>query len=193
MIKALACLVAVLLPLGAAQSQTQTKRLIAINTPLSVDSSTNLQASIWKDKLPDIVAQRKATQSIVPEAKLQNTFTVFVATFKADDETVVLSVLFNSECRVFSNVGLPESLGTCPMRVVVVEHDQSKVAYAMSDFPFAIKLNEDGSWNNYSQKDKTIVFFEPRTGLISTRVSTSGGPPGYSDRGEDTTIHLNRP
>jgi hypothetical protein len=162
----------------AGQDAVQSQRLVAANLSLSVTANSSALASIWQDRLRAEQA-KLASLPKPPGASPAPSVPVFFATFKEGDKTIIVSTLFTTpECRNYSGVASP-NLDNCPMRVAVLRGDQVKVVATADDFPFVAELKESSDserteYDNQSQKNKTIVMFNPATGEITTSLTLNG-------------------
>jgi len=167
---------------AAAQGGIQTQRLMAKSIPLDATPTSSALSAIWQDRLS---AERikLATLSKVSPSSSQTSSDVsvsaFAASFRDGDKTIILSALFTTpECANFSGAAAP-SLNNCPMRVAVLQHGQVKVVASASDFPFVAALkdvaNDKGNeFDNQTQRDKTLVMFDPATHEITTALTMNG-------------------
>jgi hypothetical protein len=169
-------------PPAAAQGGVQTQRLMATSIPLDATPTSSALAAIWRDRL---AAERTklamlATHSPGSSRTSSNvSVNAFSASFKDGDRTIILSALFTTpECANFSGAAAP-SLNNCPMRVAALQHGQVKVVASASDFPFVAALkdvaNDKGNeFDNQTQRDKTLVMFDPATHEITTALTMNG-------------------
>jgi hypothetical protein len=167
---------------AVAQSGPQSHRLVARDLSLDAPPSSSALAAIWQDRL---AAEREKLAAL---AKTSPGFSsgastivvpVFEASFKAGDKTLIVSALFTTpECRDFSGAAAP-SLNNCPMRVAVLRNGKTRVVASEADFPFVAALretpdNKPSEYDNESQRDKTMVVFNPATDEITTVITLNG-------------------
>ena len=62
---------------------------MASTVSLSAEPSTNPQLLIWRDRLPRIIAARKALQSDLPNLRLPLVVEVFTTSFQAAGQTYI--------------------------------------------------------------------------------------------------------
>lgn len=167
---------------AAAQSGVQSQRLVARELSLEAPPKSSALAAIWQDRL---IAQREKLTALTkassgsPIAASAIVIPVFEASFKDGDKTLIVSALFTTpECRNFSGAAAP-SLNNCPMRIAVLRDGQMKVVASEAEFPFVAALKEPPDdkppeYDNESQRDKTIVVFNPATHEITTTLTLNG-------------------
>ena len=177
-----------------AQSGVQSQRLIAKGLSLGAQPADTPLAAIWQDRL---AAERQKLASLAksspasPMPSYAASVAVFEASFKDGDRTIIVSALFTTpECQNFSGAAAP-SLNNCPMRVAILRNGQIRVAASELDFPFVATLketpdNQAVEYDNVTQRDKTIVVFNPATHEITTTLTMNG----VLDTEKATPIHV---
>ena len=167
---------------AAAQSGAQSQRFVARELSLDAPAASSALAAIWQDRL---VAEREKLAALAKTSPGPSTaasaiaIPVFEAPFKDGDKTLIVSALFTTpECENFSGAAAP-SLNNCPMRVAVLRNGKTRVVASESDFPFTAALKETpdnrlSEYDNESQRNKTIVVFNPATHEITTALTLNG-------------------
>jgi len=167
---------------AAAQSGVQTQRFMATTISLDAGPASSALAAVWQDRLQaernKLAALSKAsppTAKPTPDVAVP----IFQATFKDGDKTIIISALFTTpECRNLSGVAA-QNLNNCPMRVAVLRNGQVKVVKSESDFPFVAAFKETSDeepseYDNKTQRDKTMVAFNPAAHEITTALTLNG-------------------
>jgi hypothetical protein len=163
---------------AATQGAIQSERLVATSLSLGASPKTSALAGIWQDRLR---AEQAKLASLPKGAVSAGTpsVPVFVATFKDGARTIIISALFTTpECRNFSGAASP-ALNNCPMRVAVLRDEQVRVVASVEDFPFVAAMKETSDaeptqYDNQSERDRTIVTFNPATREIATSLTLKG-------------------
>ena len=166
----------------AAQNGALSQRLVATNLSLAALPGSSALAAVWQDRLAAERQKLAAFAKASPGSPIEASaiaIPVFEASFKDGDKTLIVSALFTTpECQNFSGASAP-SLNNCPMRVAVLRKGQTKIVSSEADFPFVAALketsdNQPTEYDNQSQRDKTIVLFNPATHEITTALTLNG-------------------
>ncbi|MDE2361064.1 MAG: hypothetical protein KGM42_00190 [Hyphomicrobiales bacterium] len=148
--------IAVLIPLSAFAQHIVSQRLTA--TPFSL-SQPNLQAKIWQDRVPKLLAFRKYLQANVDRSlKLESD--VFSTAFTLNGRTIVVTVL-DADCGTTPK----ENLRTCPARVAEVNGAQVRILKEWPAFVVASRRGKAGydASSNARTQFMTIANFDPTT------------------------------
>jgi hypothetical protein len=172
--------------------QPETAQLSAITVDMNGGPDSYVYDTIWKDVFAQELALREAISKKTGRPAISTT-DVFKATFGLPDATIVLSATATPQvdCSSYTNVGLPPSLMTCPMRVALVHGKDVNVIYSSNSFPFAISVNESGSFDPNDSNNKTLVIFDPTSKTIRTQLFQNGSHiEEFKPDSDDTTITL---
>ena len=157
---------AILVPMSGAMAQApETHRLIAATVSLSAEPSTNPQLLIWRDRLPQIIAARKALQSDLPKLRLPLVAEVFTTTFQAAGHAYIISAV-NFEC---SSSSLAPNTLVCPARVAEIDAGHARIVSELPELPISSRRGPAGfdASSNAQQKFMTLATLDPRTSSVT--------------------------
>ena len=156
----------ILVPIGGAMAQApETHRLMASTVSLSAEPSTNPQLLIWRNRLPQIIAARKALQSDLPNLHLPLVVEVFTTTFQVAGHTYVISAV-NFEC---SSSSLAPNTLVCPARVAEIDAGHARIVSELPELPISSQRGPAGfdASSNAQKKFMTLATLDPRTGSVT--------------------------
>jgi hypothetical protein len=161
--------------LPAAAQGVETTLLKAISVNLEKNSDTLIYYTIWREEFEQELAIRRKLSEVTKRPIISN-IDIFEATFKDDDNEIVLSAAPTpgNDCQSYSKVGFAESLLSCPMKIAFVRGADIRVIYSDLAFPLSIGVTADGELNNKDEQNKTVVMFDPLKKTISTQLIENG-------------------
>jgi len=154
-----------------------TMPLKATTFPVSGSSDDPLK-QIWADKIAAAVANQEDLRRSVPSLKPLSQINAEVATFVDGSTTIIVSFIDSrvpQECASFSNVGLPESIRECPLRIALVRDGKPKTVFSADKYCMAFKFTR--TTNVYDDRDsrvKTEVTYDPQPKTISIKALDNG-------------------
>ena len=160
-----AIVLAILIPMEWRNgASARTHRLMASTVSLSAGPSTNPQLLIWRDRLPQIIAARKALQSDLPKLHLPLVLEVFTTSFQAAGHTYFISAV-NFEC---SSSSLAPNTLVCPARVAEIDAGQARIVSELPELPISsARPSRIRRRSNAQQKFMTLATLDPRTGSVT--------------------------
>jgi hypothetical protein len=121
---------------------------------------------------------------------------VFAAAFAVPDGEIIVSATDTGNgCQSYTNIGLPSSLMTCPMKVALVHDHEPKIIYSSDSFAFSIGVDSEGKFENENPENRTAVTFDPVKKMLSTRLFEAGQPAntrveGFNPNADNSQIYL---
>ena len=156
----------ILVPVSGAMAQApETHRVMASTVSLSAEASTNPQLLIWRDRLPRIIAARKALQSDLPNLHLPLVVEVFTTSFQVAGRTYIISAV-NFEC---SSSSLEPNTLVCPARVAEIDAGHARIVSELPELPISSRRGPAGfdASSNAQQKFMTLATLDPRTSTVT--------------------------
>jgi hypothetical protein len=172
-----------------------TATLNAVTVSLTGEPGSNIYRTIWRDLFDRELVLRQTLSERTRRPPILTT-DVFAAAFDVTDGKIVVSATDTGDgCLSYTNLGLPPSLMTCPMRVALVRNREPKIIYSSDSFPFSIGVTSDGKFDSTNPQDRPAVTLDPATKILSTRLFEGGQPAGphiegFNPRADDSLIHL---
>jgi hypothetical protein len=150
---------------GAMAQALETHRLMASTVSLSAEPSTNPQLLIWRDRLPQIIAARKALQNDLPNLRLPLVVEVFTTSFQAAGHAYIISAI-NFEC---SSSSLAPNTLVCPARVAEIDAGHARIVSELPELPISSRRGPAGfdASSNAQKKFMTLATLDPRTGSVT--------------------------
>lgn len=176
-----------------AQEKPETARLTAITVDLRGESpASKVYRAIWRDAFDQELAVREKLSKVTKRPPIF-TADVFAASFTIAKGKIIVSATNTPtiSCQSYTNLGLSPSLMTCPMRVALVQTDETKIIYRTDAFAFSIGVSDKGTFDNENPESRTSVTFDPVNKVLQTHLVEAGPHvEGFKSGADDTQIRL---
>ena len=133
---------------------------------------------IWADRISAAVANQEDLRRTAPSLKPLTHINAEIATFGDGATTIIVSFIDSrapQECESFSNVGLPESVRECPMRIALVRDGNVKTVFSAEKYCMAFKFTRASNvYDDHDSRVKTEVTYDPRSRTISVKALDNG-------------------
>lgn len=168
--------IAALFSTSLAIADVQTARLLAKPLDLAVDRANDIQLQIWRDKLPEILADRKKLIAIVPTLKLKLATEVFTAAFKDGQNTIIVSAV-DYQCNTVPGV---ENTLVCPARVARVTNGTPHIIANVDALTIAMKRGNAGfdAGSNADTENATFLTYDTDTHQLAISHKSDGTTDG---------------
>jgi hypothetical protein len=155
---------------------TQINALIAVKVALvgndtDLGDDSNALRAIWRDEFAKTWSVRQDLAKRSGRTPLAQT-NVFMTKFEIPSGRMIVSATStpSDDCSSFSNVGLPDNLLSCPMKVAIIQGNEMDVVYNDNKFVFSIGLGQGGAFDNSDIESQTSITFEPSQKILQSHL-----------------------
>ena len=184
LIMSFSTLIATLLMIHPGYAEVLTTRMIEIAIPLDHPNRDDPLYVVWNAEM-ERIAKLQADHVKNGTAKKIKGTTIYAASFKFSEQTLVVSTTMAAKCK-YTPPSSPAAENVCPAKIFTIKNGAVVKIVDVPDFAFSAIVSSNGSPNNGSDTDYTTISFDTSTSTLTSKLVVDG----QSENG--VTIHLDQ-